>query len=205
MLFEAVCCCLRCCNLVHVCRYAKSQLEQCHQLLLSYSFGNTHSVGPCSRVTDTAISTVRERILHWLGASDEEWVLVFTDGATEALRLVGETFPWRAGSHMAYSTINHNSALGIREYAKKARATITPLREGDILSKLPSPTEKSLFVYPLEDNFSGKLLPLEWATNVKKASSRFSVSARYRHLRPRHVFEGGLYSLMWQPSSQRVV
>lgn len=38
--------------------------------------------------------------------------LVFTRSATGALQLVGEMFPWSAGSQYAYLQGNHKSVLG---------------------------------------------------------------------------------------------
>jgi selenocysteine lyase/cysteine desulfurase len=43
--------------------------------------------------------------------------VVFTRSATDALKTVGETFPWAAGGRFAYLGVNHNSVLGVREYA----------------------------------------------------------------------------------------
>jgi len=50
---------------------------------------------------------------------------VFTSGATSALKLVGETFPWSAESEYWYTSENHNSVLGIREYALDQGAAVT--------------------------------------------------------------------------------
>ncbi len=43
--------------------------------------------------------------------------MVFTRSATDALKLVGENYPWGAKSEFAYLRENHNSVLGVREYA----------------------------------------------------------------------------------------
>lgn len=43
--------------------------------------------------------------------------MVFTKSATDGLKLVGETFPWSQGSMFRYLRENHNSVLGVREYA----------------------------------------------------------------------------------------
>ena len=43
--------------------------------------------------------------------------MVFTRSATGALKLVGETYPWSSSSTFAYLRENHNSVLGMREYA----------------------------------------------------------------------------------------
>lgn len=43
--------------------------------------------------------------------------MIFTRSATDALKLVGETYRWGNASEFAYLRENHNSVLGIREYA----------------------------------------------------------------------------------------
>lgn len=60
---------------------------------------------------DTAI-----QVLSFFNASPGEYNCIFTSGATSALKLVGETFPWSSKSTYMYTMENHNSVLGIREY-----------------------------------------------------------------------------------------
>lgn len=46
----------------------------------------------------------------------KDYKCIFTSGATAALKLVGEAFPWSHQSSYMYTMENHNSVLGIREY-----------------------------------------------------------------------------------------
>ena len=55
--------------------------------------------------------------LRYFKADPNEYQVVFTRSATGALQIVGETFPWSQGSIFAYLRENHNSVLGMREYA----------------------------------------------------------------------------------------
>lgn len=55
-------------------------------------------------------------MLRYFKASPKEYKCIFTSGATGALKLVGEFFPWSKESHFMYTLENHNSVLGIREY-----------------------------------------------------------------------------------------
>ena len=50
--------------------------------------------------------------------------MVFTSGATAALKMVGELFPWQPGATFAHARASHNSVLGIREYASKGGADV---------------------------------------------------------------------------------
>ena len=43
----------------------------------------------------------------------------FIKGTTACLKMVGESFPWSEKSLFIYLKQNHNSVLGIREYAVK--------------------------------------------------------------------------------------
>lgn len=56
------------------------------------------------------------QVLDYCKASPKDYKCIFTSGATAALKLVGEAFPWSHQSSFVYTTENHNSVLGIREY-----------------------------------------------------------------------------------------
>lgn len=45
---------------------------------------------------------MRERILKFFRASPSEYSVVFTSGATGALHIVGEVFPWSKDSEFYY-------------------------------------------------------------------------------------------------------
>lgn len=49
---------------------------------------------------------------------------MFTSGATAALKLVGEQFPWRPGGRFVHARASHNSVLGVREYARAGGAGV---------------------------------------------------------------------------------
>lgn len=56
------------------------------------------------------------QVLDFCNASARDYKCIFTSGATAALKLVGESFPWSSQSTFMYTMENHNSVLGIREY-----------------------------------------------------------------------------------------
>ncbi|GBG70232.1 hypothetical protein CBR_g6363 [Chara braunii] len=62
-------------------------------------------------------------VLAMCNAPATEYKCVFTAGATAALKLVGETFPWSLESYFLYTQENHNSVLGIRQYALDCGST----------------------------------------------------------------------------------
>lgn len=75
----------------------------------------TYSVDVCSVVLSWLYLVV-EQVLNFFNASIREYSCIFTSGATAALKLIGETFPWSNQSRYMYTMENHNSVLGIREY-----------------------------------------------------------------------------------------
>ena len=56
------------------------------------------------------------QVLEYFNASPKDYKCIFTSGASAALKLVGEAFPWSQKSCFMYTMENHNSVLGIREY-----------------------------------------------------------------------------------------
>ncbi|KAL6998951.1 Molybdenum cofactor sulfurase [Sarracenia purpurea var. burkii] len=73
--------------------------------------------------TSEIVREARQRVLDFCNASMRDYKCIFTSGATAALKLVGEAFPWSSQSTFMYTMENHNSVLGIREYALNKGAT----------------------------------------------------------------------------------
>ncbi|KAJ5071083.1 molybdenum cofactor sulfurase [Anaeramoeba ignava] len=139
-------------------------------------YSNVHSRSTSSVRTEEQIQTIRRLVLEWFNTSDEEYSVIFTSGATASLKLVGESFPWKKESQFVYCRSNHNSVIGIREFATQFGAGFTVVTEPDLVEKdpeiiaqYPSFCEKSqmqylteppddlyhLFAYPAESNFDG--------------------------------------------------
>eukprot|EP00878_Enallax_costatus_P005228 GHUV01005494.1.p1 GENE.GHUV01005494.1~~GHUV01005494.1.p1 ORF type:complete len:253 (+),score=38.33 GHUV01005494.1:272-1030(+) len=76
--------------------YANTQVKDASQMLLTEAFGNPHSRNPSSYRSAKMEEAARKRVLQWLGADEKDYVLVWTRSATEALKMVGEWFPWSA-------------------------------------------------------------------------------------------------------------
>lgn len=158
--------------------YAASQVRQHLRLLESEVFGNPHSHNPTSGPITDMIEQCRRAVLAYFNASEDEYVVVFTANASQALKLVGEAYPFGPGAHFLLTFDNHNSVNGIREFARAREATITyvPL----ILPEMRSDEEKlqeylgracpgvpNLFAYPAQSNFSGVQHPLDWIPKAK--------------------------------------
>jgi len=152
--------------------YQKRQLDLIMNDLSNNLYGNSHSVNPSSQRTDRAVAEVRKKILSWFNVTSSEYAVIFTSGATGGLKLVGETFPWSKDSEFLYMRADHNSVLGIREYALDRGAifdcTDLPelmkeahMRRTSGLGKVGTHEDAyHLFAFPAECNFSGVKYPL---------------------------------------------
>ncbi len=159
--------------------YAESQLHKHMALLTGNVYGNPHSTNLTSMAMTRLVESARDYVLEFFNASPDEYVVIFTQNATGALKLVGESYPFDANSNYLLTYDNHNSVNGIREFAHARGATVTyiPLVPPDLRMdeakleqglKLVSSTGHHLFAYPAQSNFSGVYHPLEW---IEKAQS----------------------------------
>ena len=160
--------------------YAESQLERHHELLRSGVLGNPHSANPTSAAMTEHVERARRYVLHYFHATADDYVLVFTQNASGALKLVGESFAFEPASRYLLTFDNHNSVNGIREFARAHGAAVTyaPLVMPDLrldavrleylLSEV-DPSQENLFALPAQSNFSGVKHPLEF---VAKAQSK---------------------------------
>ncbi len=105
----------------------------------------------------------------------DEYGAIFTLNASGALKLVGESYPFRPGGRLLLTYDNHNSVNGIREFARQRGAAVTylpvltpELRVGHdaVLEELARPASggPQLFAFPAQSNFSGVQHPLEWVS-----------------------------------------
>jgi molybdenum cofactor sulfurtransferase len=159
--------------------YGESQLSDHLELLRNAVLGNPHSVNPTSAATTELIERAREAVLRYFNAS-AEYRVIFTANATGALKLVGEAYPFDAGSRYLLTSDNHNSVNGLREFARAAGATTTyvpsmpsSLRvDEDRLNaclRRADDGRNNLFAYPAQSNFSGVQHPLEWIAAAQAA------------------------------------
>ena len=102
--------------------YSSEQLRQHMELLQESVLGNPHSSNPTSALSTALVGRARESILAFFNAHPEEYVVVLTQNATGALKLVGEAYPFDASARLLLAFDNHNSVLGIREYARAGGA-----------------------------------------------------------------------------------
>jgi selenocysteine lyase/cysteine desulfurase len=158
--------------------YADSQVRAHTNLLLGNVFGNPHSTNPTSLAMTHLVERAREAVLEFFNASPDEYVIVFTQNASGALKLVGEAYPFCPGGNYLLTFDNHNSVNGIREFARAKAATVTyaPVLPPDLrideqklemFLKQADPGECNLLAYPAQSNFSGVQHSLEWIARAQ--------------------------------------
>ncbi len=153
--------------------YSSAQVEEHMRILLAEVFGNPHSSNPASALATRALERARSAVHAFFNASAEEYLVVFTQNASGALKLVGESYPFDGASSLLLAFDNHNSVNGIREFARAAgsRLIYTPLVLPDmrldeqVLRRHLSADAGGatrLFAYPAQSNFSGVCHSDEW-------------------------------------------
>ena len=155
--------------------YAERQLREHLDLLSHHVFGNPHSHNPTSQAMTCLVDQARDYVLEFFNAPPGEYVAIFTQNASGALKLVGEAYPFGPGDHYLLTFDNHNSVNGIREYArlKGAQFTYLPVVEPELRIDpatldeylgLAVPGAHNLFAFPAQSNFNGVQHPLEMIT-----------------------------------------
>ena len=158
--------------------YAESQVREHQDLLRAGVFGNPHSNSPTSRPSTQLADAARRAVLAFLNASPDEYTVVFTANASAALKLVGESYPFTAGSRLLLTADNHNSVNGIREFARSRGAEVTylPLHGPDLRQdeargpRRPRAGARragsTCSPIPAQSNYSGVRHPLDWVTQA---------------------------------------
>jgi len=161
--------------------YAESQLEQHQALLRQNVFGNPHSSNPTSQAATRFVEGAREYVLKFFHADPQEYDVIFTNNASGALKLVGESYPFTKTGHYLLTFDNHNSVNGIREFAHARGAEVTYIPVGlpdmrvdeasldGYLGRASHRLHNNLFAYPAQSNFSSVQHPLEWIERAHAA------------------------------------
>jgi selenocysteine lyase/cysteine desulfurase len=158
--------------------YAESQLRAHMALLCREVFGNPHSKNLTSMAMTQRVEQTRDSVLRYFHASPEEYMVVFTQNSTGALKLIGESYPFEPGATYLLTFDNHNSVNGIREFARSKGATVTyvPILPPDLRAdtdflaqalESARPGTNNLFAYPAQSNFTGVQHPLDWIAQAQ--------------------------------------
>lgn len=156
--------------------YGISQIKEHLELLENNVLGNPHSTNPSSALSTKLVAETRQKILDFFNA--EDYYCVFTSNASNALKIVGECYPFDVDGHLLLFADNHNSVNGIREYCKKGGGVFEyiPMHVEDLSvaddrlnEKLNGIHKKNkLLAYPAQSNVSGIKHDLGWITKAKE-------------------------------------
>ncbi|KAG4213196.1 hypothetical protein ERO13_A01G039700v2 [Gossypium hirsutum] len=188
--------------------YSELQMEAIFKDLTTTVYGNPHSQSDSSSATSDIVREARRQVLDYCNASQKDYKCIFTSGATAALKLIGENFPWSCKSTFMYTMENHNSVLGLREYALNqgaaafavdineavdqggaSRSSLTSFKviqhpvqirnEAKVLEGELTGDAYNLFAFPSECNFSGMRFGLDLVNNVKQNAEKFLEGSPY--------------------------
>lgn len=158
--------------------YTQSQMDEVSKQFKTSLFSHPHGSSVISDLCASEIDQMREKILEYLGTDSDEYSVIFTSGATAAIKTVADYFQFNQGEFV-YLTDNHTSVLGMRELVQTSQ--IHPLsvdKATNLLNNIYTKdsnsyddvSRNSLFVYPAQSNFSGRKYPLSWISNIRNCS-----------------------------------
>ena len=194
---------------------SKKQLDATFQELSSpqspfSTTSNPHSTNSAlSSLIEERIMETRQRVLRHFGVSGregehgdeqqehDEYFVIFTSGATGAIKLVCDMFPWQTSTGIAstlcYTENIHTSVLGMREFAPKAymlpssnfllQQQQTQAGSDNKSSSTSHYCENNrdkclplnLFAYPGESNFDGSKMDMyavgSWLRSMEREDS----------------------------------
>jgi len=148
----------------------ESLLKEHFAFLSESVLGNPHSHHNPSALAMGEITKSREAILKYLGADPNEYEVVFTKNATEAILLM-QHYLFDAGE-ILLTADNHNSVNGLREIVKRKGGVVrySPINDDLTINaealeralKFPRSAGNKLFAYPAKSNYAGTMHSLEW-------------------------------------------
>ena len=112
--------------------YAKSQIENYYSDLKGFVYGNPHSQNESSQRSSELIEEARNMVARHFHTTLDKHHIIFTSGATGALKLLAENFCWDYESKFIFLEDSHTSVVGIREIAKKEGSSFTCMTEPEL-------------------------------------------------------------------------
>ncbi|KAG9312336.1 PLP-dependent transferase [Chiua virens] len=137
--------------------------------------GNTHSVSNSSRLSSECAEEARKMVLSFFKAP-KGYTVIFTANATGALKLVGESFPFRKDSSFVLGVDSHNSVHGIREFAGRREAHVHYIPATSTGGFEPSVAKEILLRNkPLGSSSPPSLFALTGQSNISNSKNLLSI------------------------------
>ena len=132
--------------------------------MINNILGNPHSTNPTSQFSTKLVEEARQKVIDYFNA--EDYYCIFTQNASGALKIVGESYPFNEKSHFLLLSDNHNSVNGIRQFclSKGGKVTYAPIFYQDLRMdenflqeqlEQNNDCENKLFAFPAQSNVSG--------------------------------------------------
>ena len=114
---------------------------------------------------NSSIKEIRQQILRFFHTTEENHTVIFTSGATHALKLVGENFTFQNKDQIfGYLDECHTSVIGLREVIQNPFQVWS---QNEVKEKLDQ--SGGLFAFPAMSNFSGQKFPMSsWISLAKR-------------------------------------
>lgn len=141
--------------------YPESLIEKQFEKLRHSVLGNPHSKNPSSDASSLTVHEARQKVRDFLGDAAAQYEVIFTFNASHSLKLVAESYPFCANTLFAYTQDNHNSVLGLRDFALKNGSSLFRWKlEPDFTldpAKVPAlqTGQKGLLAFPAQSNSTG--------------------------------------------------
>ncbi|KAL1465074.1 hypothetical protein WDU94_004669 [Cyamophila willieti] len=157
--------------------YSQSQINNISEQFKFCLLSHPHGSSVLSDLCVAEVDQIRSLILQYFDTDSDQYSIIFTSGATAAIKTVSEYFQFNGGSFV-YLTDNHTSVLGMRELIKTPHIqNLSPDGARKVLNERVEESHtqscvqnvagpNSLFVYPAQSNFSGAKYPLSWCSAV---------------------------------------
>lgn len=87
-------------------------------------YGNPHSTNPSSQLSTRCTQQAKMAVLEFVDADSEVYDLIWTSNATGSMRILAEGFDFKPNQKLILGADCHNSANGMREFARRGGATI---------------------------------------------------------------------------------
>lgn len=153
-------------------QYSEKQITRIFAHFTKNLYCNPHT----SKATEDLIDQVRYKILSSFNTTTDEYSVVFTCGATAALKLLAETFDFNNEEPgcFRYLRDNHTSILGLREIVDTKNISCIErddLLNGSFVKEASTQFGNSLCVFPAQCNFNGFKYPLDLIDRIQNAGS----------------------------------
>lgn len=134
-------------------------------------YSNPHSRSYSSVLTTNAIDRIRDQVLEEMfglsGPSRQDWDVVFTSGATAALKLVGDSYGWE-GARYRYLKESHTSLVGVRGCALAQLGAEVVAMGAQEMEQLDGKEKETLFGYAAQCNATGARLGTTFGQELKR-------------------------------------